>query len=252
MHHTALIFSPSIQHRSVRIIRLLLQFGIDVHVHGVLPIGDGTGECIHTVIVLQGSTHLSDACDLTLGLFGPDGSLYATESMGGSLLVIDMDSLEGTELGALDQHIPDITFVGSRLIGWTEAGDDAVEIDTATGSVTVLGSSSESTAQTGLAADSSGTVYLLESGVNGKLMTVDSSTGSVSGSDYISCDGVGSCGGGAATFHEGSLLAVDCGYSWDATDTSCNLGVIDTSALTYTTLLEGFSGWVDSVASPTP
>ena len=169
-----------------------------------------------------------------------------------SLWTIDLDAMSTTEVGALGQHIPDITFVGSRLIGWTESGDDAVEIDTATGSVSVIGEASESTYNTALAANASGTVYLLEAGVDGKLMTVDASTGSVSGSDTISCDGVGSCRGGAATFHNGSLVAVDCSASWSADETSCNLGVVDTSALTYTTLLEGFSGWVDSVASPTP
>ena len=189
--------------------------------------------------------------------FSPDGTLYATEALGyggGShLLIIDVDTLEVTEVGVLQTSsgsthsaIHDITFVGSRLIGWSESGDDPVEIDIATGEVTVMYSSSEGTSRTALAADAEGTTYLLPHGPYDRVVSVDASSGETSALGDITCEA--DCNGsGGATFHNGMLMTLD--FSWGS---SIGLGVVDLDTMTYSEVFDGIPEGVDSLASPTP
>ncbi len=78
-------------------------------------------------------------------------------------------------------NIPTCNSSGA-LYGWTESGDDLVLWDKVAGTVTVVGDSGLSTAETGLAFDGSDVLYLVNSSstVNGNatIYTIDTSTGS--------------------------------------------------------------------------
>jgi hypothetical protein len=133
--------------------------------------------------------------------FAPDGTLYAAEvtrrQQEASLLVVDPATGAATVVGPLDETreevvdeevvlvtinhaaIADLTFQGTTLIGWTEPGqDDPVSIDTATGAVTVLGSSGIGTFGSGMATLPDGTVVIAGNSVSGSLHAVDTTDGS--------------------------------------------------------------------------
>jgi hypothetical protein len=123
------------------------------------------------------------------------GSLFATEATqfgNSNLLSINTTTGAPSVIGLLTDgvdiygSVPDITFRGSTLYGWSELNDTAVTIDTATGTVTDLGNNSASSAGSGLAANSSGTLYVVPCAGCGftpavaddsDLFTVDPTTG---------------------------------------------------------------------------
>jgi hypothetical protein len=131
-----------------------------------------------------------------LALHPETSVLYATESVAGipdaHLLTIDTTTGTGTIVGPLRQamtgsphnSIAGLTFVGTRLIGWSEDGsgssgdDEPVEINLATGVVTPLGGGITS-AGSGMATSPSGVVYVAPDGSTGILYTVDPMTGVV-------------------------------------------------------------------------
>ena len=207
------------------------------------------------------------AVPLTGLAFAPDGTLFGVEASiddRASLVTVDpataavtvvgelVDAGDGTSVHA---SIPDLTFVGSTLVGWSEeslAGgtDDPVTIDTRTGGVSRLAAVPSPTTQgTGLAADAAGTVYLLENGLTGALFTVDATTGDTTdlGALVDAAATHGSSGG--ATFWGGQLYSLDCDVG--ATG-ACTLVTVDpvTRALSAT----GFDlpPGLDALAAPTP
>ncbi len=118
-----------------------------------------------------------------------DGTLYGSEATqsgnqgDASLIRINKTTGAGTPVGLLfdgsiNHHsTADLTFVGDRLIGWTESGDDPIEIDEATGAVTVIGDSGVSSSGSGIAMAPDGTLYFLPGRVNGSLYTINPTTG---------------------------------------------------------------------------
>jgi hypothetical protein len=182
-----------------------------------------------------------------------DGLLYATEATYGGasrLFSIDPATAEATIIGPLTDSrdpsgthgsVPDITFVGSRLVGWshhylsvggTVAYNQPVEINTSTGETTFLatGSGEASCWNCGLAADSAGMVYLLDSGLDGTLYRVNPTTGMMEELGDIDDTSLINNGNSGATFHEGNLVALDCDYGASG---ACALGFVadhDTSA----------------------
>jgi hypothetical protein len=111
------------------------------------------------------------------------GSLFATEATAfanSNLLSINTTTGASTVIGLLTDgvdiygSVPDITFLGSTLYGWSELNDTIITIDTATGTVTDLGNGIGSFS-TGLAANSSGS--MISSPDNNDLFTVDPVTG---------------------------------------------------------------------------
>jgi hypothetical protein len=143
--------------------------------------------------------------------------------------------------------IAGLTFVGTRLIGWSENGDDPVEINTTNGQVTVIGPGSSS-AGSGIAANAMGTVFCGIQGISGTLDTVDALTGVVTVGPALSggmYDEINSM-----TFLNGTLFATD------ARDTGyllspVNLATIDplTGVITQVGPLPN---GVDAIAGITP
>ena len=119
----------------------------------------------------------------------PDGSLFGTESTqsgnqgNGRLISIDPDTGAGTVVGDLfdgsiyHSSTADCTFVGNRLLGWSESGDDPVEIDTTTGAVTVIPNTGVSSSGSGIAMHPDGTLYFIPGRVNGNLYIINPDTG---------------------------------------------------------------------------
>lgn len=119
--------------------------------------------------------------------FDPAGVLFASESSTGeasSLLTIDPATGAATVIGPLvdgdtaHASIPDITFAGAALVGWSENSDDVVSIDAASGAVTVLGDSDISSAGSGMTALSDGTVIFAQAAVGSGLFAVSLTDGS--------------------------------------------------------------------------
>ena len=197
--------------------------------------------------------------------FAPDGTLYGTSSSEGSrgaLYTIDPATAAATEVGPLDSaasgdnysSTPDITFVGSRLIAWAESnvdggGDDPVQIDTATGAVTkIVLQTDEGTSSTGMAHDGSGTVYLLESGLDGELWTVGATDGAmtlVGSLDATAVPDLDSSGG--ATFHDGTLYSLACEGGADG---ACSLATVNPTTLVVTDLGYVLPVGLDALAAP--
>jgi hypothetical protein len=146
----------------------------------------------------SGNLYSIDAATCTLSTIGAmgrgvtglatdaNGNLFATEATlynnvrDSNLLSINTSTGVATDIGLLDDGslihgaVPDISFRGATLYGWTEETDTIVTIDTLTGAVTDLGNGNSSSS-TGLAANSSGT--LIASPDNSNLYTVDPVTG---------------------------------------------------------------------------
>lgn len=140
-------------------------------------------------IALDGSTTLDLgplATAVTGMAFHPDGTLYAVSSSqlgsrGSSQLgIIDPEAVTFTPIGSLQDELgtphdgtPDITFMGTTLLGWTENTDSLTIIDTATATVTVTPTSLESEG-TALAYDLvSDEVLLAPASSSGTLFAVD-------------------------------------------------------------------------------
>jgi hypothetical protein len=121
----------------------------------------------------------------------PSGDLFATEAtdfgvLGNPrLLRVDPTTGAGSVIAPLldssrkfvHVEIPDISFVGGRLIGWSERGDVPVEINTTTGLVMILGPSLRSDGD-GVVGTDGNTAYLTpERNDGGILHSIDVVTG---------------------------------------------------------------------------
>ncbi|MHC4410152.1 MAG: IPT/TIG domain-containing protein [Planctomycetota bacterium] len=120
----------------------------------------------------------------------PSGLLYGTESTrqnathDSRLILIDTLTGAGTVVGPLLDSggafnhgaVADITYAGTRLIGWSESGDVPVEIDPSTGTVTILGGSVSSRGD-GLAAQGPTALHFAPETSNGSLYVLNPETG---------------------------------------------------------------------------
>jgi hypothetical protein len=100
----------------------------------------------------------------------------------GSLIKIDRSTGAGTLVGderPNTETAADITFTpDGALYGWLEdVTDDLVSIDTATGAATVVGNSGLDTYGSGLASNSAGVLYFAGEGEQGRLFTIDRTSG---------------------------------------------------------------------------
>ena len=172
-----------------------------------------------------------------------------------SLYDIDTTLATGTAIGPividgapLSSGLPDMSFVGSRLIGWSELTDVPIEIDPATGLSLSLGDP-VSSYHTALAATSAGLIYLLPSGIPGGLYRINASTGA---STLIASTTATPLGdrSGAATFHNGRLYVLSCGD--DLAADACYL--YDMSVTSGSLRLVGpvLPAGIDALASPSP
>lgn len=149
----------------------------------------------------------------------PNGNVYATTSTSwnfpAELIQIDPTTGAGTTVGQVVDHvgtnhqaIPDLTFSGNTLYGWSEYYDELVSIDTTSGAVTLL-PTYVSSYGSGIAADANGTMYLAPDSISGYLYTVDASgnavnLGQLDGPNYDVVRGM--------TFLNGTLYAVTSDY----------------------------------------
>lgn len=124
------------------------------------------------------------AIDPTTGtLYGSTGrQASAGQPNPGSLIKIDRTTGKGTLIGderANTETAADITFTpDGALFGWLEdTTDDLVTINTATGAATVVGDSGLDTYGSGIASNSAGVLYFAGEGEQGRLFTIDRSTG---------------------------------------------------------------------------
>jgi len=188
---------------------------------GVLYVADGSEGNAGTLRMVDPTT----AAETVVGPIGhgvtgmavapyPDCTIYgttATVGTNGELITIDPASGAGTVVGpttdgvSLHSSIADLTFAGSKLYGWSEDGDDLVTIDTATGAVTVI-PSPLGTAGSGLATDSTGTLYHVNSG--GDINIIDPATGTPT---LVVNSGPYNQTPDAATFIDGTLYVLDAG-----------------------------------------
>jgi sugar lactone lactonase YvrE len=199
----------------------------------------------------------------------PTGVLYATESVNwgrgpfndARLIQIDRTTGAGTPIGPLQDSvmpannhgaIAGLTFVGTRLIGWSEMNDEPVEIDTTTAVVTELGGGTNSYGS-GVATNAAGTLYACTTGdgeFGGTLDTVNPVTGVVTVGPALS-DATGPedaiCG---LTFLNGVLYCV---LNEDINDplSACNLGTIDTTTGVIT-LVGPLPSGIDAIAGWAP
>ncbi len=119
----------------------------------------------------------------------PTGALFGTEATqsgnqgNGRLISINPDTGAGTVVGELfdgtvyHSSTADCTFVGTRLLGWSEFGDDPIEIDPNTGAVTVIPNTGVSSSGSGIAMHEDGTLYFVPGRVNGSLYILNPDTG---------------------------------------------------------------------------
>jgi hypothetical protein len=147
-----------------------------------------------------------------------------------SLITINKSTGAGTLVGGfggIGGPIADITFTpDGTLYGWCECSDDLVTINTATGVATVVGSSGISTFGSGLASDSSGTLFYAGDGANDSLRTVSRTTGLTT----IVTTMTGSPQGDAVpalAFHPGGTL-----YGLDGLDGNPNVTLITINTTT--------------------
>ncbi len=124
------------------------------------------------------------------------GILYGVVSNSGQLITINTTTGAGTLVGTTGEQIPDIDFNSAgTLYGWSERdaaftrSDDLVTLDLTTGASTLVGLSNFGTSGTGLAFDSSDSLYVKRSNT---LHSVDATTGLSTGSIGITGTGVGS------------------------------------------------------------
>jgi hypothetical protein len=168
-------------------------------------------------------------------LWGTEATLYGTAGNSSRLIRIDAATGAGTVVGPLVDSInnqlnhdavADITFVGERLLGWSEVSSSPVEIDQSTGVVTVIGTvETPANYGNGMAARGDGTVYLAGSGVGGNLSRVNPTTGEITVGPTL--DGGSYLAMAALTFLENKLYGVD-NQDWGQIDEDpCDLIYID-------------------------
>jgi hypothetical protein len=114
----------------------------------------------------------------------PDGTLYGcttTPTGMQHLITVDPYTGTGTDIGRLlvggttQSGSTDLTFLGSRLLGW---GGVMLDINVANGAVTKAGASGiTANGGNGLAADAAGNLYLAPAHANGNLYRIDTTTG---------------------------------------------------------------------------
>ncbi len=204
--------------------------------------------------------------------FAPDGTLYAITStrLAAAVELITIDTATGvgtpvatifdettTGTGGYSAACPDMTFVGSNLVAWTESYyyadggysyDSPLLVDTATGGATELTSSpGTGSANTALAADAAGNVYLLNSGLRSNVYSLNATTGVATSLVSISNSASSYGRSGGATFHNGQLYSLDCGK-----ESGCSIGTVDVTTGVYTNLGIEISttGMLDAIASP--
>lgn len=162
---------------------------------------------------------------ITAMAFHPDGTLYAITSTQFSspdgtaeLGTIDTETAIYTPIALIgagaDSHpsMPDMTFMGDQLVGWTESGDDIALIDIATAAVTVV-SSPQNSLNTALSYDPlSDELFLAPENSSGTLFTVDDVGAVVAGPTL---GGVNGAVKGMA-FGNGVLYAMDTSTGADA------------------------------------
>jgi len=89
------------------------------------------------------------------------GILYGVKNNPDQLIVLDTTTGMGMVLGNTGHQVPDIAFSPTGVLyGWSETVDDLVTIDLATGLATRVGECFCTTARTGVAFDSAGTLYM--------------------------------------------------------------------------------------------
>jgi hypothetical protein len=143
----------------------------------------------------------------------PDGTLYgavgSAATLPNALYTIDRVTAVMTLVGSLGNRVvPDMGFLGNRLIGWDKVADVCVEIDEATGAVTVLGGAVIPTGGLGLDASATGTIHFAPHRNNGALFTVNPVTGVATAGPGLG----GTVGGGtfaALAWFQGTLYAVE-------------------------------------------
>jgi hypothetical protein len=168
----------------------------------------------------------------------PGNLLYAAESTqfgflsSSNLLRYDLSDgtfdvvgplLDGVT-GVQHDAVPDLTFTAGRLVGWTEDSDQPIEIDVATGAVSIIGGGGACFGG-GMAANAAGTIYLAAEGPLGVLYSVDPSTGVLTAGPTLN-GGPNNGSINALTFHQGQLYGVDNQAAADPT-TAANLIHID-------------------------
>jgi hypothetical protein len=190
--------------------------------------------------------------------FAPDGTLYATEVTYNdadiaSLLKIDPLTGVATVVGPLTdnamtpvnhQHIGDIAFAGTTLLGWTEDGDDPVTIDTSTGGVTVTTSSIGSYGD-GFVELADGSMVIMVHGASGSTTTV--ATADLATADTaVTLSGTVSGGTAlcAATRFRGAVYVLGC-YEGG------RIGTLDPVTGVIAMTNSGVSG-IDAIASKEP
>ncbi len=169
----------------------------------LLWVADGRGGTIGNLYVVDPATaNVISMVPLSIGItglaFNPAGTLYGTQSVGNgggkflfgppaqaNLVTIDLSTGNHTVIGPLNdgtgahhKSVPDITFVGTNLFGWTENGDMPISLDTSTGILTTIGDRVNS-AGSGMATRADGTVFWVDLRVpgTGQLYTIDVTTG---------------------------------------------------------------------------
>jgi hypothetical protein len=215
-----------------------------------IDVVDGTNTTVGPLVDSGGATY-----SFTGMAFSPEGALYGVTSTSFSgasqLTTIDPGTAQVTVIGditradgTIEYALPDITFVGSRLIGWTESGDDPVEIDLTTGTSTVLGAGTNS-AGSGMATDRGGKVWFVPRG--DVLWVVDASTGDVT-STGVTVSGLAGSTINSMTFFAGGLYATDA----ERGDTSPSALVRLDTTTGVATKIGDLSNAVDAIASQAP
>jgi uncharacterized repeat protein (TIGR01451 family) len=122
------------------------------------PILDGSTPVVHvTGIAIHPTTGQMYAVAGAPGpsCFGGVSTLYAVDKATGAATVV------GSFESLVDAQIPDITFDPfGNLYGWNEFDDDLIRIDITNGTYTTVGECDCGTAQTGLAVNSAGAMYM--------------------------------------------------------------------------------------------
>jgi hypothetical protein len=147
--------------------------------------------------------------------FHPNGTLYGVDPNTAQLGIVDPNTVSFAPVGTLQTaggithfNVPDIAFMGTQLIGWSENGDDLVLIDHTSGQVTVV-TSPQGSFGTGMTYNSTtDEILLAPSGSNGTLYTV-SAAGMVTPGPNLG--GVQSKVKGLA-FHNGLLYGFDTNF----------------------------------------
>lgn len=190
--------------------------------------------------------------------FAPDGTLYgatATTNSGdetarsNQIIKISPSNGKGTIVGATNEPgvassgvngtshyaMPDITFKGKTLYGWTEDSDDLVTINTSTGAVKTIGTG-ESSSGTGLVySDKDGKMYMHE-GLNfWQVSLTDGTLGAVS-----ALTGLSGHLGGLSLAYCGDTLYVTGTQGWNngSDNGAAEFGTVDIVSGVFTAIAE--------------